>query len=1074
MVKIIKNTFGDTVFDKLKEGIKSNCKLSVISAYFTIYAFSVLKKELENVDSIRFLLTEESYRKNSQLEYRQYYITRKIDNDIYGTEFELKLKNELEQINISKECADWIKSKVEFGVLNEPNISQDRMIVVENKNEGESFVIEGTDFTADGLGVSKSNRLGIVKCENDVSYTKHLINHFNGIWNDEDLVRKVGNEILDNIQYLYKENSAEFVYFFTLYYVFEKYLEDVEGEGSILNHKIRLKDCDIWNKLYNFQRDGVAGVVEKIEQYNGCIVADSVGLGKTFTALAVIKYYELKNYRVLVLCPKKLRENWIVYTKNDKRNIFLKDRFNFDVLNHTDLNRRKGFSGDLDLSMVNWDNYDLIVIDESHNFRNIGKKDDSRYKTLLNDVIKSGVKTKILMLTATPLNNRMNDIKNQISLITEENDSAFNNVGIKSVENTLKKAQQNFNEWAKQEPEFRTTENFLKNLDLDYFKLLDAITIARSRKYIEKYYDMKEIGRFPSKRKPVNVDIGIDKDEKFPELEEIYKEIGSLSLALYSPLNYVLPQFKEKYEKQYDTKLEGKNIVFKQEDREKQVINLIRINILKRLESSIYSFNKTLSKILDEINNYLSKVDNFIYPEINEEEFDITDEELNEIYIGKKVKVEIKDLDIARFQSKLKNDKIILEKMLKCSLDVDIKRDAKLCKLKETIKKKFDQPINGDNKKIIIFTAFADTAKYIYRNMSDWLLNNIGLYSACITGQQIMTNFDEIKDKSDLNTILTMFSPISKSRDKFYDKMKNEIDVIIATDCISEGQNLQDCDYLLNYDIHWNPVRIIQRFGRIDRIGSINPEIQLVNFWPFSDMDRYIKLKERVESRMIAGDISSAGDSQLIKEEERRDLEYRKNQLMKLRDSALNLEDIEGNISITDLNLNDFKTDLRNYVKLYENQIKLTPFGIFSVIDIDKFNNKDLEKGVIFTFKSRVKLTQQEKDNLFSPYFLVYVKEDGEMKYTYSDAKEVLHIFRQLCLGNNEIARIAMDKFYKDTNNAKNMKKYSILLQNSINKILNKQEKSFTENLFSRDISLYKGKNNNDDSLELISFLILQ
>ena len=838
----------------------------------------------------------------------------------------------------------------------------------------------------------------------------------------------------------------------------------------------KLKETKIWNTLYQFQQDAVIGAIDKIEKYNGCILADSVGLGKTFTALAIIQYYELRNDRVLVLVPKKLRENWTIYTLNDKRNIFAEDRFRYDVLNHTDLSRERGFSGNIDLKTINWENYDLVVIDESHNFRNNPAVKDrvTRYQRLMNDVIKQGHKTKLLMLSATPVNNKMNDIKNQIAFITEDKDNALEEIGISSINHTLRNAQTIFNQWSKLDDNTRTGEKFVDMMDLEYFKLLDTLTIARRRKHIEKYYDLAEIGEFPNRLDPINESSDIDIKKEFPTLNEINNEIERLNLSVFSPFLYILPQKREDYAKKYDIAIgEGKS-VFKQTDREKSLIQLMRINLLKRMESSIHSFKLTIEKLLFKINKTLEKIDNI--SEYNEDiDISLIDpegDEYDELMFGKKTKVLLQDMDLIKWKQDLKLDKEKLEFLFAQAKEVDCFRDEKLADLKKVISNKIENPINEDNKKILIFTAFADTAKYLYENISQWIFDNYGLYTALVTGSgDNKTNLKAVRN-TDIDEILTSFSPISKNRNIINPEMTEEIDILIGTDCISEGQNLQDCDYLINYDIHWNPVRIIQRFGRVDRIGSKNKDIQLVNFWPNIELDEYINLKGRVENRMVMVDVSATGEENIIVNNDKvmNDLEYRKNQLEKLKDQVIDLEDVSDAISITDLTFNDFKIELMEYMKKHRKELDNAPFGIYSIVPAGEF-----EPGVIFLLR-QVKGVKESKDkNALTPYYLVYISEDEEVKLNYIQSKKILDYYQKLCSGKKEVFRNLVGSFDRETDNGRQMDKYSQLLKESIENIIGKKQETGVRSLFTKGgTSPVKNNIEGLEEFELISFLILK
>lgn len=1079
--KMLDNKKHGKVGDELKENIKKGSKLSVISAYFTIYAYKELHKELSKIDEMRFIFTEPTFIKKQKELIREYYIEKNTEKKLSGNEFEIKLRNELNQASIAKECAEWLKNKVKIKSLKIPNPAQQRLVYIENKEQDIS--INGTvDFTTDGLGFSTSNRMDMNTCIYGREATQQFLQMFNDIWDNYSIVEDVKDEVLKQMQVIYKENTPEFIYFVTLYNIFKHYLDEL-NEDNMVKTKTGIKDSNIWKKLYKFQKDGVIGAIHKLDKYKGCIIADSVGLGKTFSALAIIKYYELRNNRVLVLAPKKLRENWTIYTKNDKRNIFLEDRLNYDVLNHTDLSRYSGKSEDINLATINWSNYDLIVIDESHNFRNNNSRKDkvTRYSRLLNEVIKPGVETKVLMLSATPVNNRMNDLKNQIAFITEGNDKAFKTEGIISVEYTLRKAQLVFNKWCDLPEDERTVDTFIEMMNLDYFKLLDTVTIARSRKHIEKYYNVEEIGKFPERKKPVNIYGDIDINREFPPLEKVNKMIKNLNLSAYSPLKYVLWEKREEYSKKYDIQVENGN-VFKQLDREQSLVNLMRVNILKRMESSIYSFGMTVSKLLKEIDKLLDKIEkkglNYD-PELSIIDMDFEDEQIEDLLIGNKVKVLLQDMDLIKWKQHLEEDKEKLELLLVEAAKVTNNRDAKLNKLKGLIADKISNPINNGNKKVIIFTAFADTANYLYENIATLVKNEFNIHAALVTGSGLnRTTMKGIAAK-DLNEVLTNFSPKSKERSKAYPNIKEEIDILIATDCISEGQNLQDCDYLINYDIHWNPVRIIQRFGRIDRLGSENNVIQLVNFWPNMELDEYINLEARVTDRMVLLDVSATGEENVILVDEKKkmnDLEYRKKQLKQLQEEVLDIEDLSGGISITDLTMNDFKMDLMEYMKNNREKLDTAPMGMYAVSKIDGDSLKEyIRPGVIFTLKQINKFAKSEETNPLYPYYIVYVYEDGSVRFSYIHTKKILDFYKKLCLGKDQIMNDLIKVFNEETDDGKNMGKYSELLEDAVNNIIGKREEKGVASLFSKGGTTFqKSLFSGIEDFELISFLIIK
>lgn len=1079
--KTLNNKNRDTVFNELIDYIKVDSKVSIISGYFSIFAYHSLKDKINKIDNMRFIFTEPSFIKNKDnAETREYKINQ-TEKSIFGNDYELKLKNEMKQPAITRECADWIKNKVEVKSYVNPNLATTRMIHIENVSSEDNISISGTvDFTTDGLGITYSDRQDMNTCMYGKEFTDSQLMIFNNSWNNNQLLEDVKDEFLNQLKLMYDEKSPEFIYFVSMYYLFNDYLRDL-NENTLPKTRTGFKDTEIWKKLYEFQKDAVLGAIDKIEKYNGCIIADSVGLGKTFTALAIIKYYELRNDRVLVLVPKKLRDNWTIYTKNDVRNIFGEDRFNYDVLNHTDLNRNHGKSGDIDLKTINWGNYDLIVIDESHNFRNnpAVKDHETRYQKLMNKIIKAGVQTKVLLLSATPVNNRMADIKNQISFITEDYDNALERVGIKSIEYTLRLAQEGYNNWSKLSSDERTTDAFIDSMNMDYFKLLDTLTIARSRKHILKYYGSNEIGSFPKKLEPINRRPDIDENGEFPPIEKISNTINKLQLPIYSPLNYVYPNKINEYDILFNQKVKDGSSEFRQRDREINLVFLIRTNLLKRMESSIYAFRLTTEKILFKIDNFLEKIEKHETNFLKDYDMDIIDpeeEEYDKFMFGRKNEKEIKllDMDLVKLRQDLNLDKKRLEKILSATEKITPEKDAKLNDLKKIISKKIENPLNGSNKKIIVFTAFADTANYLYDNLNQWLLDKYGLYSAKITGSDTnKTNLNQVKS-SDMNDILINFSPISKERSKITE-LTTEIDLLIATDCISEGQNLQDCDYLINYDIHWNPVRIIQRFGRIDRIGSKNKEIQLVNFWPNMEIDEYINLKKRVENRMVMVDVSTTGEENIIQDGDKQktnELEYRKKQLERLKEEVIELEDVSGGISITDLTFNDFKIQLQEYMTNHEGELEEAPLGIYSIVKISDDLKDTINEGVIFLLKDT---HPTKNDNPLSPYFLVYITNEKVVKLNHIQSKKIMDYYRKLCSDKNEVYIDLVKQFNKETNNGVNMEKYSELLRVAIENIQEKEEEIGVNSIFKKGGTTPTKKHASGlEEFKLITFLILR
>lgn len=1066
------NNVNKTLKDDLNTEIKKGSKLSIAAACFSIYAFAKLKSELKNIDELKFIFTSPTFiQEKSKKEKREFYIPRQErERNLYGSEFEVKLRNEMTQKAIARECADWIRKKAIF----KSNITSENMMGFMNVDDKSYMPING--FTTIDLGCERGNNAYYMIQKSDPPMSTAYLQLFEQIWNDGSKLQEVTTEVIDNITSVYNENPPEFIYFMTLFHVFSEFLEDL-SEDVLPNEATGFKQSKIWNLLYDFQKDAVLAIINKLEKYNGCILADSVGLGKTFTALAVMKYYENRNKTVLVLCPKKLSENWNTYKDNYVNNPIASDRLNYDVLFHTDLSRNGGFSNGLDLDRLNWGNYDLVVIDESHNFRNgagtHANTVENRYVKLMDKIICAGVKTKVLMLSATPVNNRFIDLRNQLAIAYEGNaenlDSKLNTS--KSLEDIFRQAQKAFNAWSKLDPAARTTDALLRTLDFDFFEILDSVTIARSRKHIEKYYRTSEIGKFPERLKPISLRPSLTSLESAISYNQIYAQLMLLTLCVYTPSNYIFPSKLDKYVALSHSK------GLTQKGREEGIRRLMSINLLKRLESSVYSFHLTLLRIKSLIVNTISSIDRFekygnaaldVY-EATEDEFDMDDGNTEYFTVGKKVKIDLADMDYKSWRDELKSDADVLELLTLMIADITPQYDTKLQTLLNLISKKVDNPINEGNKKILIFSAFSDTADYLYDNVSVYVKQKYGLDTAIITGST--DGKSTIKGlKATLNNVLTCFSPISKDRELLMPNTDYNIDILIATDCISEGQNLQDCDYLVNYDIHWNPVRIIQRFGRIDRIGSKNDYIQLVNFWPDMTLDDYINLKSRVETRMKISIMTSTGDDDLINAEEKGDLEYRKEQLKRLQEEVVDIEEMSDGISIMDLGLNEFRLDLLEYLKNHPDMDK-KPKGLHAVVPA----TKELPEGVIFVLKNVNDSVNIDNQNRIHPFYMVYMGIDGSVICDYLNPKQLLDDVRLLCRGKNEPIKEVYTVFNVETDDGRNMERMSELLSDAIKSIIDVKEESDIDSLFSiGGTSALVSKVSGLDDFELICFLVVK
>ena len=1069
----------EIVRDDMEKTIKRNSKVSVAAACFSMYAYNELKKQMESIDEFRFIFTSPTFiKEKAEKQKREFYIPRlSREQSLYGTEFEIKLRNEMTQKAIAKECADWIRRKAKFR-SNTTGENMGGFMVVDSKDEQTAYMpLNG--FTTVDIGCERGNNSYNMVNSMEAPFSTQYIQLFDTLWNDKDKLQDVTDVVIENITTAYNENSPELIYFITLYNVFSEFLEDV-SEDVLPNEATGFKQSKIWNMLYDFQKDAALAIINKLEKYNGCILADSVGLGKTFTALAVVKYYENRNKSVLVLCPKKLSENWNTYKDNYVNNPIAADRLRYDVLFHTDLSRDHGTSNGLDLDRLNWGNYDLVVIDESHNFRNGGEvsgedQKENRYLKLLNKVVRAGVRTKVLMLSATPVNNRFNDLKNQLALayegMPELIDEKLNTS--KSIDEIFRQAQTAFNAWSKLPMEARTMDSLLKTLDFDFFEVLDSVTIARSRKHIEKYYNTEKIGKFPERRKPISKRPSLTDLPTAINYNQIYEQLMQLQLEIYTPSAYIFPSKMQKY---IDLTHNKENNLT-QSGREEGIRRLMSVNLLKRLESSVASFRLTLDRIralivktIEAIDNYekCGKADIDMY-EADTSDFDMEDQNTDYFTVGKKVKIDLADMDYKSWRDVLKQDADTLELLVLMVSDITPEHDTKLQTLLQLISQKIENPINPGNKKVLIFSAFSDTAEYLYNNVSKYIMQKYGLNSAMISGT--VDGRTTVKGlKASFNNILTCFSPVSKDRDVLMPGSTKEIDILIATDCISEGQNLQDCDYCVNYDIHWNPVRIIQRFGRIDRIGSHNAQIQLVNFWPDLDLDEYINLKARVETRMKISVLTSTGDDNPISPEEKGDLEYRMQQLKKLQEEVVDIEDMSTGISIMDLGLNEFRLDLLEYIKSHPD-LENKPLGMHAVVG----QTDELPEGVIFVLKNRNNGVNIDSLNRIHPFYMVYMGIDGEIVCDYLNPKKLLDNMRLLCRGKKEPVKTMYEKFDEETNDGRDMAEMSALLSESINSIIDTKEESDIDSLFkSGGTSALLSKVSGIDDFELICFLVVK
>jgi SNF2 family DNA or RNA helicase len=1059
-MKLISNTGLERVVDILKGHLKQGNQLDLATSSLSLFAYAALIQEISALSKTRLLLPHED-----------------ADLQLLGTEADRAARNRLQTRWIAKCFADWVERSTDTRRARGA-VPQGAVVLRDNEGNPEQVILGSFSFTSEGLGITPGNPLSLIQSSESPEESQLLCSWFDAQWAALNPKAEHKQNLVSSVRSLYEHRPPYLVYSMILQHLFGARGEDLD-EDRIIKSATGIRNTVVWKKLYKFQRDGVIGAIDKLERFGGCIIADSVGLGKTFEALAVIKYHELRNDRVLVLVPKRLRDNWTLYKANDHRNFLAPDRFNYDVLNHTDLSRDGGMSGDIDLSHVKWGNYDLVVIDESHNFRN--KKtprqgSETRYDRLMRKIIREGVKTRVLMLSATPVNNRLADLRNQIAFATEGDDTALLEHGISSIDSTTRLAQKQFNRWLELDDTDRTPACLIDMLGFDYFTLLDLLTIARSRKHIEKYYGTAETGRFPDRLKPINIKADVDLSSEFRPIREINLEIRRLNLAAYTPLRYVLPNKQAEYDAKYSTELRGGAGFFRQADREESLIHLLRVNVLKRMESAVSSFALTVQRQLRDVENTLARIESHAeeMEEIDIADVDIEDPSFESLLVGRKVKVLLKDVDLIRWKQDLIEDRNRLATLHAAATQVDASRDAKLCALREVITHKCRNPLNPGNRKVIVFTAFADTARYLYANLSAWAKEEHGLETALVTGTG--SNKATLPTlRKDLGSILSAFSPRSKERTD-EDASDGELDLLIATDCISEGQNLQDCDWLINYDIHWNPVRIIQRFGRIDRIGSPNERVQLVNFWPNMELEEYINLEQRVSGKMVLLDISATGEENLIEQQsgnQMNDLEYRRKQLLKLQDAVIDLEDLSSGVSIADLTLTDFRIDLAEFLKAHPGTLESLPLGTCAVTSAAE---TDAPPGIIFCLRAEGAAAARifEPGYPLAPYYLVHVGEDGTALLPFIQAKKTLDRLKRVCVGRDLPDAEACSRFDKATRQGEDMRNAQNLLAAAVSSVVGKNQERAVASLFTPGgTHIMKGEFAGTNDFEVVAFLVV-
>ena len=1073
-----------TVYEFLAQEIKNGSALSIVSAYFTIYAFEALQKPLNEIENLRFLFGDPDFIRNldpNNTEKKAFEIT----------DAGLELNKQLQQKPIAKACAEWIKEKVEIRSTRESNLLHGKMYHITN-NGVEKAIMGSSNFTMHGLGLRKGSSNIELNLEVDSDRDRQdLKAWFDEIWEDGKLVEDVKEKVIATLEQIGKDHAPELIYYKTLYELFREEIEIRKTNDQTLEDT-HLYDTKIWETLYEFQKEGVKSVIARLLRHNGCILADSVGLGKTYTALAVIKFFELRNERVLVLCPKKLHDNWALYPAYNSQdtNPFLDDKFGYTLLSHTDLSRYTGASGSIDLENFNWRNFDMIVIDESHNFRNDTKPTrdtdgnfirHSRYTRLLEEVIKEGTKTKVLMLSATPVNTSLIDLRNQIYLMTEKREDVFrDSLGIGNIGSLLRQAQKEFKQWEEDggENAKKDKAKLLEALGADFFQLLGGVSIARSRRHIKTFYaeEMTRIGEFPTPQQPENCHPPTDLTGAL-SYKALADQIGEFELSIYRPSSYVISAAAKQR-----LANEKQKFRFNQEDRERFLIGMMQTNFLKRLESSAHSLSETLERTVNKIDEMLEKIDRYEQnPRIQDTQADVLpdDDEEDEEFLVNRARnpYHLRELDCTRWKADLIKDKETLTAAWDKVKAITPERDGKLKAIKAHILDKVQNPTpdkdGNPNRKLLVFTTFKDTAVYLYEKLSD-LAAELNLNMATVSGSGTQTTYGQ----NNFNAILTNFAPRARGRS---DGTNEDIDLLIATDCISEGQNLQDCGTVLNYDIHWNPVRIIQRFGRIDRIGSRNTKVKMINYWPTEDMEVYLRLQSRVESRMALADTAASGDddplNELTYEQAQMELNFRDEQLKQLRENVPDLDDFSDGVVMSDFTLDYFFAQLLKYLERNKAELEATPKGAYAVTTNE---NNPTETGVIFFLQQLNTTTDKEKKtpSPVYPYYTVYIRKNGDIRYGCANTKQVLDLFEASAVGKSEALPELCLQFDQETQHGKNMGDYNKLLNTVIAHITRSHQKTQSKSIgrsgtrgFRLPVASETPKDSSD--FELVTWLII-
>ncbi len=1026
------------VFDFIKDNTDKG-SLDIVTGYFTVNALAQMKDQLHSVKTFRLILG------NLMRETPQ---ASKIIDLLNGT---TDIRSTLSISISAKKAEDFLKQeKVAVKNIQSHFCHAKTYIYTDHVKTRNYFIVGSSNLTDAGLGIKDSSNieLNIAKHDYEDEFKK-LKNWFQDLWDNVAQYRiqlpnktkvDVKEYIIDLIKDLYKEYTPHDLYYKVLYEMFKDDLLEFSGNEEFKREIAHLEETIIYRSLFHYQQKGVISIIKMLQKYNGAILADAVGLGKTWTALAVMKYFELKGYTVLLLCPKKLSNNWQQY-KVGQQSRFERDEIDFYIRYHTDLQEgRFDRYNDKTLRYFKTRPKLLIVIDESHNLRN---DKSSRYKFLIDEILIPENKSrdvKVLHLSATPINNKLIDIRNQFKLMTKGRDDGFREteLEIESLETIFKTAQKDFTEWT--ELDNRKIGDFIAKLPKKFEKLTDALIVARTRKLLEGEFGEMH---FPKKEAPINEFISPENIGDLKSFDDILNAI-TINLTAYRPADYI-------------KNIPPKSVLEDEQQRQKFLVKMMYILLVKRLESSWFSFKITIENILNhhndawnKVNCFLeSKLDNALEEEFTDEENEQIDETAAETWaeteplntLGKKNPIRISDItDIQLFKNHLATD---IEKLTKLKENLDrfaddfskgTASDSKLDRLIEHITRKQSQ---SNNKKVLVFTVFKDTAKFLFDELKKRGIKNIAFVSGSIS-----ETFDGYSGEK-FEPILERFAPYTKLynekdwtelyqthlgfesnyfkdgkwevpykawlelikqyRQEIWEKIQNPIDVLIATDCLSEGQNLQDCDAVVNYDIHWNPVRLIQRMGRIDRIGSPNKTIKGINFWPGKNYEDYLNLKSRVENRMalmtLVGtelDDNLTPELQKIVDENPLLPKQAQKMLEQLQITWDDVETSDDTLGLNDLSLEQFRQELFEFFKKNEEFFRKIPNGVYTGFQLKPDQPWQTIPNSIVAVLGHPRRPDAALDHKYSEIHLIHCSiEDGSYKQTIlNNNREILTLLR--------------------------------------------------------------------------------